>query len=176
MKQKALYFVVVVLIFTMLACDFSSLGISATATPQPTYTPVPTNTPIPTATKIPLTPGIDTPVYTQGVSFLITSAYLSTGAVTLGDTTLTPNPDRSVLVVEATYGGDLVSLFNGAYQSDNTLYVTDAQNNQKPWQTMHGVDSDTVEIGFFVMNDAGPYSLVNTVDSFWSVDLTPFLH
>lgn len=185
MKTKSsLIFAVVVLVLSMMACTFNDLiGQSATPTPQPTFTPLPTNTlqptftPIPTATLVPTaTPipqiaGIDFPVSVLDVTFKFYSVTLSEGPTVVGDTTMNPNPGRSVLVVQAMYTGDMASLINGSYQPENSLYITDVDNVVKQW-VKAAWSSASVSIGFFVMTGRGPYILHNTIGEPWSVDLT----
>lgn len=188
MKTKSsLIFAVVVLVLSMIACTFNDLiGQSATPTPQPTFTPlptytlqptftpIPTATLVPTATPIPQIPGIDFPVTVQDVTLKFYSVTITTGETNVGDTVMSPNPGRSVLVVQAMYTGDMASLINGPYHPENALYITDVDNVVKQWMQA-AWSSTSVSIGFFVMTGRGPYILHNTVGQTWSIDLTPLM-
>jgi hypothetical protein len=178
------------IVCTILACSPGSLFATATPmptytplptytevptfTPVPTYTPVPTDTPMPTATLMPQIPGIDVPVSVQGVTMQFLSVTITNGPVTVGDTKMTPNPGRSVLVIHLSYTGDITTLFNGAYNGTNVFYITDVNDTAKDWQHL-AWGSSTADVGFFVMTGEGPYILHNTVDTPWTVDLTSLI-
>jgi hypothetical protein len=180
MKRFAFPFLIVVLIISALACSLNPAEILATPAPPPTYTPLPTYTPYPTATAIPPTPtpvkipGVDTPIFIKGVGFKFYHATITDGAADVGNKTLTPNPGISVIVLRASYTGDVKTLFTSHLDSNGAFYIEDGSGKIKNWIHISWSETDVV-MGFFVKTDAPLYTLVNTVGEPWTLDLMPFL-
>lgn len=187
--KKHLFVASLFLLIASLACSLNPSTLFATPTPpptytpQPTYTPLPTYTPIPTATAIPtatleptpiMVPGLDSFVKIKDVSFKFTDAYLSTDKVTIGNKTLDPNTGYSVLVLKATFDGDLMSLFQSYMQTADALYIDDGTSDHANW-VQANFDGPSLTIGFFVKSNASQYILKNTVGTPWSIDLNRFL-
>jgi hypothetical protein len=118
----------------------------------------------------------------NGVELTFTSATLSNKEVQMGNETLTPNPGYSVLVVTGAYKGDLTTLFgsNGVFQAMGVFYVLEKDGTIDEWvyeyRTWTSVETQgIVQIAFFVKTGFNPYTLVNTIETQFQIDLSTLL-